>query len=42
MPVLLGSRRRSFDGLPAGSVRLEKLGVDEQGARTTLRSRVLR
>ena len=42
MPVLLGGGRRLFDGLPAGSVRLEKLGVDEEGARTTLRFRVLR
>jgi dihydrofolate reductase len=42
MPVLLGGGRRLFDGLPTGSVRLEKLGVDEEGARTTLRFRVLR
>jgi dihydrofolate reductase len=42
MPVLLGEGRRLFDGLPPGSARLEKLGVDEEGARTTLRFRVLR
>ena len=42
MPVLLGGGRRLFDGLPPGSARLEKLGVDEEGARTTLRFRVLR
>jgi dihydrofolate reductase len=42
MPVLLGDGRRLFDGAPPGSARLEKLGVDEEGARTTLRFRVLR
>jgi dihydrofolate reductase len=41
MPVLLGSGRRLFDGL-SGSVRLEKLRVEETGARTTLAFRVLR
>ena len=42
MPVLLGSGRRLFDGLPPGAVRLEKLGVEEAGARTSLSFRVLR
>ncbi len=42
MPVLLGGGRRLFDGVPPGAVRLEKLGVDEEGVRTTLRFRVLR
>lgn len=42
MPVLLGGGRRLFDGVPPDSARLEKLGVDEAGARTTLRFRVLR
>jgi dihydrofolate reductase len=41
MPVLFGDARRLFDGLP-GSVRLEKLGVEEAGARTSLKFRVLR
>jgi dihydrofolate reductase len=42
VPVLLGGGRRLFDGLPAGAVHLEKLGVDEVGARTTLRFAVSR
>jgi dihydrofolate reductase len=42
MPVLLGGGRRLFDGLPPGSVRLEKIGVEEAGARTSLNFRVLR
>ncbi|TQN43019.1 dihydrofolate reductase [Blastococcus colisei] len=42
MPVLLGGGRRLFDGVPPGAVCLEKLGVDEEGARTTLRFRVFR
>jgi dihydrofolate reductase len=42
MPVVLGSGRRLFDGLPPGAVRLEKLGVEEAGARTSLHFRVLR
>jgi dihydrofolate reductase len=42
MPVLLGGGRRLFDGLPPGSVRLEKVGVEEAGARTSLKFRVLR
>jgi dihydrofolate reductase len=41
MPVLLGGGRRLFDGLPAG-VRLEKIGVEDLGARTSLSFRVLR
>ena len=40
MPVLLGAGLRLFDGTP--SVALEKLGVDDVGARTSLRFRVLR
>ena len=40
MPVLLGAGLRLFDGMP--SVALEKLGVDDVGARTGLRFRVLR
>jgi dihydrofolate reductase len=42
MPVLLGSGRRLFDGLPADAVRLEKIGVEEAGERTSLAYRVLR
>ena len=42
VPVLLGSGRRPFDGLDADAVRLEKLGVEEAGGRTSLRYRVLR
>jgi len=41
MPVLLGGGRRLFDGLPPG-VRLEKIGVEEAGVRTSLAFRVLR
>ena len=41
MPVLLGSGRRLFDGLPPG-IRLEKTGIDDVGARTSLIFRVLR
>jgi len=40
MPVLLGAGLRLFDCMP--SVALEKLGVDDVGARTGLRFRVLR
>ena len=40
MPVLLGAGLRLFDGTPP--VALEKLGVDDVGARTSLRFRVLR
>ena len=42
MPVLLGSGRRLFDGLAVDGIRLEKLGVEEAGARTSLAYRVLR
>jgi dihydrofolate reductase len=46
MPVLLGGGRRLFDGLfdhlAPGAVHLEKLGVEEAGARTSLKFRVLR
>ena len=41
MPVLFGGGRRLFDGLPPG-VRLEKIGVEDVGVRTSLRFRVLR
>ena len=41
MPVLLGGGRRLFDGLAPG-VRLEKIGVDDVGERTSLHFRVLR
>ena len=41
MPLLLGGGRRLFDGLAPG-IRLEKLGVEESGPRTSLRFRVLR
>src|SRR3712207_1058999 len=40
MPVLLEAGLRLFDGTPP--VALEKLGVDDVGARTSLRFRVLR
>jgi dihydrofolate reductase len=40
MPVLLGEGLRPFDGSALGHVELEKLGVQEEGARTTLRFRV--
>jgi dihydrofolate reductase len=42
MPVLLGSGRRLFDGLPAGAVVLEKERVLETGVRTSLVFRVVR
>ena len=41
MPVLLGGGRRLFDGLVPG-VRLEKIGVEDVGVRTSLSFRVLR
>lgn len=41
MPVLFGAGTRLFDGTPSG-VRLEKTTVQEFGARTQLRFRVLR
>jgi dihydrofolate reductase len=40
VPVLLGGGRRLFDGVPP--VRLEKIGVEEAGGRTSLAFRVLR
>jgi dihydrofolate reductase len=40
MPVLLGAGLRLFDGTPP--LVLEKLGVEEVGARTSLRFRVVR
>ena len=40
MPVLLGAGLRLFDGTPP--LALEKLGVEEAGARTSLRFRVVR
>jgi dihydrofolate reductase len=40
MPVLLGSGLRLFDGTPP--LVLQKLGVEEAGARTSLRFRVVR
>jgi dihydrofolate reductase len=42
MPVLLGSGRRLFDGRPTDAVRLEKIGVEEVGARTSLKFRIVR
>ena len=42
MPVLLGGGRRLFDGVPPEAVRLEKIGIDDVGARTSLIFRVLR
>ena len=42
MPILLGGGRRLFDGLPPDTVRLEKIGVEDVGARTSLSFRVLR
>ena len=40
MPLLLGGGRRLFDGLLPG-VRLEKMGVEDVGVRTSLSFRVL-
>jgi dihydrofolate reductase len=40
MPVLLGGGLRLFEGPGLERVRLEKIGVDEIGARTSLRFRV--
>ena len=45
MPVLLGGGRRLFDGLSADQapgIRLEKIGVEEAGPRSSLSFRVLR
>jgi dihydrofolate reductase len=41
MPLLLGGGRRLLDGLPPG-IRLEKIGVQDVGERTSLSFRVLR
>jgi dihydrofolate reductase len=41
MPLLLGGGRRLFDGLAPGP-RLEKIGVEDVGVRTSLSFRVLR
>jgi dihydrofolate reductase len=40
MPVLLGEGLRPFDAAGLGDVELEKIGVLEEGARTSLRFRV--
>jgi len=40
MPVLLGEGLRPFDDAVLGDVELEKIGVLEEGARTSLRFRV--
>ena len=40
MPVLLGVGLRPFDDAGLGDVELEKIGVLEEGARTSLRFRV--
>jgi dihydrofolate reductase len=42
MPVFLGSGLRSFEGSGLESVRLEKISVQEVGARTSLRFRMKR
>jgi hypothetical protein len=42
MPVLLGGGRRLFDDIDLGDVRLEKLGVQEVGVRTSLSFRINR
>jgi dihydrofolate reductase len=42
MPVFLGSGLRSFDGSGLEGVRLEKINVQEVGARTSLRFRMKR
>ena len=41
MPVLLGAGLRLLENLDAERVRLEKIRVQEIGARTSLRFRVL-
>jgi dihydrofolate reductase len=41
MPVTLGGGLRLFENLEPDRVRLEKIGVQEVGARTSLRFRVL-
>jgi dihydrofolate reductase len=40
MPVFLGDGVRLFEGAELVAIRLEKVGVEEVGARTTLRFRV--
>jgi hypothetical protein len=40
MPVFLGSGLRSFDGSSLERVRLEKINVQEVGARTSIRFRM--
>jgi hypothetical protein len=42
MPVLLGASVRLLDDPELAGVRLEKIGVGEVGARTSLRFRVMR
>ena len=42
MPLLLGGGRRLFDGLDTTGIRLETMGVQEVGVRTSLSYRVLR
>ncbi|HXO31070.1 MAG TPA: dihydrofolate reductase family protein [Candidatus Acidoferrales bacterium] len=42
MPVLLGSGLRSFESSGLEGVRLEKIDVQEVGARTSLRFRMKR
>ncbi len=42
MPVFLGSGLRAFDRSSLERVRLEKIGVQEFGARTTFKFRVNR
>jgi dihydrofolate reductase len=42
MPVFLGSGLRAFESSSLGSVPLEKISVQEVGARTSLRFRVKR
>ncbi|HWO31110.1 MAG TPA: hypothetical protein VNO32_20135 [Candidatus Acidoferrum sp.] len=42
MPVFLGSGLRSFESASLERVRLEKISVQEAGARTSLRFRVKR
>jgi len=42
MPVFMGSGLRFFDNLDPGRIRLEKIGVQEVGERTSLSFRVLK
>jgi dihydrofolate reductase len=41
MPVFLGDGIRLFEGAGLEGIRLEKVGVQEVGARTTLRFRIV-